>query len=262
MRVFSKSDSGEGKISTAMFLFAGFAAVAILAITWIGNTAAGSTADTASCIARLGGQAATNANVCRSNEANAAVAHEARTGGPSFIADFGSSGSDPTFTGDENITVAMAQVNFKRGIERFESEKLTVADRAAPYLTQLQNATTKAQAVQALSALQQMIRSAQIDGESGSGSTIQEGANKLRAINHPAAEQAQIAQILAADGNGYLARGLTAANSGISGSDSMTIAQLRSLSSSIRTELASAKANYSSSVVELKKTIEMVEANR
>lgn len=258
-----KSIEEEAGIATGtiVLLVAGFAAVAIIASLWIGNTTAGLASDTANCVSRV------NSGVdptCMTNSATGAgggsamAADNSRPLGPKWMDDFGAG------SGLYDIPkLNKAANNLERGILRFAGLKSSLYSDVQTSLAKLRNATTKDAALGALQELRTTMYAAQRDGEtSTSESTIQVAANLLKEINHPAADVAQEAQRNANQGNQAVSAAYATVGNGMDNYSSMTLTQLRGLATSVDTNLKNADALYKPAVVGLNESIAVVKANR
>lgn len=258
-----KSIEEEAGIATGtvVLLVAGFAAVAIIASLWIGNTTAGLAADTANCVSRV------NSGVdstCMTNSAtgagggNAMAADNSRPLGPKWMDDFGAGSGLYDIPKLNN-----AAGNLERGILRFSGLKSSLYSDVQTSLTKLRNATTKDAALVALQELRTTMYAAQRDGEtSTSNSTIQVAANLLNEIKHPAAGIAQEAQRNAQQGNQAVSEAYATVGGGMDNYSSMTLAQLKGLAPSVDASLKNADNLYKPAVAGLNEAIANVKANR
>lgn len=258
-----KSIKEEAGIATGtvVLLVAGFAAVAIIASLWIGNTTAGLAADTANCVSRVNSgvdhTCATN-NATGAGGGNAVAANNSRPLGVGWLDDFGAGSGLYDIPKLNN-----AQNNLERGILRFSGLKSTLYNDVQSSLTKLRTAPTKEAALAALQELRTTMYAAQRDGEtSTSNSTIQVAANLLREIKHPAADIAQEAQRNAQSGNQSVSEAYATVGSGMDNYSSMTVSQLRGLASSVDSSLKTANDLYGPAVSGLNSAIETVKKNR
>jgi hypothetical protein len=254
----------DGAISGgAITIISGMAVIAIIAALWIGNTTSGLAADTAACVNSVAGPTAADPD-CGSNSAtgagggNAAAANDSRALPPSYIDDYGA-GSGAYDTAKLN----KANNNLERGILRFSGLKLTLYNDVQGSLNKLKTAPSKEAALAALQELRITIYAAQRDGEtSTSESTIQVAANLLRDIKHPAADIAQAAQSQAQTGNMFTRDAFEIVAGGMDNYSTLSLSQMRNLSTSVDSKLKNAADNYTPSVAGLNEALKSVKANR
>jgi len=248
---FMRSRSESGQVSALVIIIGGFAVVALLAGLWIGNTAAGLSADAAQCIAGASSAPGPSCLVGGgSGNTNAQAADNGRVAGPAWIDPFGANESATS------AAVRIAKENFELGLLRFGGLKLTVSADSSGYLNQLQNASSKAAALAALQNLKSVLDTAWLDGEvTRSNSTLAYGANRLSSVGHEATTGAYEAQALAETGNSYLRAAQTQVDAAINGYSTLTLAQLRAYASPISANLTSTTEYYPAAMGKINETL-------
>jgi hypothetical protein len=259
----TKFDEDGAVSGAAIAILSGMAVVAIIATLWIGNTTSGLAADTAACVASVGGKTAPDPS-CGTNSAtgagggNAIAADNSRPLPPNWIDNFGSG------TGQYDLAkLNQAERNLERGLLRFNGLKLTAYTDSQAALTKLQNATTKANALAALQELRVILTAAREDGETTtSESTIQHAAALLAELNHPAAATALEAHQQALLGLTPLRNAQLKAIEATDNYAAMTLAQLKAVAAPIRTDLAVGKDTFPIANGKMQEAIALIDSNR
>lgn len=260
----SVSDSKDAAVGTVqtVLIIASFAVVAILAVTWIGGSAAGVAADTTECI-RAGstGDADYADNLCNTEGDKKKSASAANTSSAAWTERFG----DEELTEEEKAAavvteeeLAKARNDLERGILRFGGAKSTINADASTYLNILRTTNNKAEATAALNSIRALINTAALDGElPGKVATLANARDTLKKAGADAWAQAEYAQRLAQESNRLRQAALVNASYAVTKANTMSMAELRSYASLIEADLSKAQSQAQKAVPEIQRALEV-----